>query len=220
MQRRLAPMVSRTSEIQEPTRYIAGVYISGVDLQGEALASVVVLSYPSMEVAEVQVARQRPNFPYVPGLLSFRETPLLMQALEMLTLSPDIIVVDGHGLAHPRRFGIACHIGLLYGVPTIGCAKSILVGKHGPLGMKAGAWAELVHHEEVVGAALRTQDGKAPVYVSIGHQVDLPAAIQWALACTGGHRIPEPTRLAHQAAAGRTERLRHAAAASQGEPLS
>ncbi len=203
VQRHLAPMVSRTNHVSEHPRYVAGVDISSVDHHGEAMGAVVVLTYPQLEVAEVQTAVARPLMPYVPGLLSFRESPVLIMAMDKLSLTPDIIMVDGHGLAHPRRFGIACHLGLVFDVPAIGCGKSILRGRHGPLGIEAGSTAELVDKEEVVGAALRTQAGKTPIYPTIGHKVDLPAAIRWVMACTTKYRMPEPTRLAHLAASGR-----------------
>lgn len=203
LQRRLASRVSRTNGLRQPPRYIAGADISGARRDEEALGAVVVLRYPELEVAEVRTTRKRPPMPYVPGLLSFRETPVLLDAFERLTVTPDLVMVDGQGLAHPRRFGIACHIGLLLDLPSIGCAKSILVGRHGPLGHPRGAQAPLQDGAEVVGVALRTQDGAAPVFVSVGHKVDLETAVAWVLACAPRFRLPEPTRMAHEAASGR-----------------
>jgi deoxyribonuclease V len=203
LQRLLAPTVSCISAIPDDVRYVAGVDISGSDAEGMVLAAVAVLSYPDLEVAEVSLARGKPSLPYIPGLLSFRETPVLIDALEGLELTPDIIITDGQGLAHPRRFGIACHIGLLADVPAIGCAKSILTGRHGPLGSEAGSHAELTDQGEVIGVALRSRTGVSPVYVSVGHKIDLASATKWVLACCKGRRLPETTRLAHQAAAGR-----------------
>ena len=162
----------------------------------------VVLRLPDLEVVEVKRDEAKARFPYIPGLLSFRESPALLAALERLATAPDFILVDGQGLAHPRRFGIACHIGLVTEVPTIGCAKSILRGRHALMAEEAGSWTELVDRGEVVGAAVRTRTGVSPLYVSIGHRVDLPWAVHWVLACCRGYRMPEPTRLAHQAAAG------------------
>ena len=162
-----------------------------------------VLGYPELELEEVSLAEGKPGIPYIPGLLSFRETPVLIDALEALELTPDIIIVDGQGLAHPRLFGIACHIGLLTDTPTIGCAKSILTGRHGSLGREAGSRAEMVSKGTVVGTALRSRTDVAPLYVSVGHKVDLTSAVEWVLACCRGRRLPETTRLAHQAAAGR-----------------
>lgn len=202
IQRELASQVSLKNEMVESPKTVAGLDISAEDAQGTVRAAVVALSLPGLEVLEVQVASGRPPFPYIPGLLAFREAPVGVAALERLVSTPDLIVVDGQGLAHPRRFGIACHIGLLAGVPTIGCAKSILRGRHGPLGTQRGAVAELVDGGEVVGAALRTKEATSPVYISVGHKVDLDTAVRWSLACCRGHRLPEPTRLAHLAAGG------------------
>ena len=203
LQRRLAPLVSRTSAITPNAQYVAGLDISPPGPEGTVQAAVVVLGYPDLEVREVRLAEGKPGLPYIPGLLSFRETPVLIDALESLDLNPDIIIVDGHGLAHPRAFGIACHIGLFTDTPTIGCAKSILTGRHGPVGVQAGSTAELVSRGRVVGLALRTRDNVRPVYVSVGHKVDLASAAQWVLKCCRGRRLPETTRLAHNAAAGR-----------------
>ena len=216
LQRLLAPTVSCISAIPDDVRYVAGVDISGSDAEGMVLAAVAVLSYPDLEVAEVSLARGKPSLPYIPGLLSFRETPVLIDALEGLELTPDIIITDGQGLAHPRRFGIACHIGLLADVPAIGCAKSILTGAHGPLGSEAGSHAELTDQGEVIGVALRSRTGVSPVYVSVGHKIDLASATKWVLACCKGRRLPETTRLAHQAAAGRLAPGRRTPASGSG----
>ena len=217
LQRRLAPMVSCASAIPDSVRHLAGVDISGSDAEGTVRAAVVVLRYPDLELEEVSLAEGKPSLPYIPGLLSFRETPMLIDALESLDLTPDIIITDGQGLAHPRRFGIACHIGLLTDTSTIGCAKSILTGRHGPLGSEAGSRAELLDRGEVVGVALRTRTGVSPVYVSAGHKIDLTSAVEWVLASCRGRRLPETTRLAHEAAAGRlAPGRRKLAADSQG----
>jgi deoxyribonuclease V len=202
IQTHLASRVSRVASLPPGVRYIAGVDISVPRFKGLARGAVVVLHYPSLELAEVRVAEAEPPFPYVPGLLSFREVPVLRGVLEKLETAPDLLLVDGQGLAHPRRFGIACHLGLLLDVPTIGCAKSILVGSHTLLSEEAGGYTELVHEGEVVGAAVRTRVGVKPVYVSVGHCVDLATAVRWTFACCRGYRIPEPTRLAHLAAGG------------------
>ena len=154
---------------------------------------------------ETKVVKESLDFPYVPGLLSFREAPLTLAACEKLTLTPDLILVDGQGIAHPRRLGLACHLGLFLNMPTIGCAKSRLCGSHEMPGVEAGSYAEVIDKGEVIGAALRTRSGVKPVYVSIGHKIDLPAAIHWVLECCRGYRLPEPTRLAHLAATGRLE---------------
>jgi deoxyribonuclease V len=138
------------------------------------------------------------RFPYVPGLLSFRELPVLAAAWTQLAQKPDLIIFDGQGIAHPRRLGLACHGGLLFGVPSIGCAKSLLVGTHGPLGEERGATAELRHRGEVVGMAVRTRRGVSPVYVSPGHLMDLPTAVEWVLRVSPRYREPETTRHAHR----------------------
>jgi deoxyribonuclease V len=204
IQRRLAGQVSQKNELGTP-RLIAGVDISAEGSSGQARGAAVVLSYPDLDVAEVRVAWGKPGFPYVPGLLSFRESPLILAACEKLSLSPDLVLVDGQGLAHPRRLGLASHLGLLLDIPTIGCAKSRLWGQHEAVGEDAGSTAELVDKGEVIGAVLRTQVGKIPLYVSVGHKIDLSNAIQWVLRCCRNHRLPEPLRLAHLAAGGSLE---------------
>ena len=168
-----------------------------------ARGAVVVLRLPELTLVESTVAEERVEFPYVPGFLSFREAPLLLAAWERLSLTPDLVVVDAQGIAHPRRLGLASHLGLFLDVPTIGCAKSRLCGRHGDPGEDPGSSAPLMDNGEVIGAALRTKRGTKPVYVSIGHKVDLEAALHWVMACCHGYRLPEPTRLAHLAAAGR-----------------
>ena len=202
IQRALAAQVVRSNELEAP-HLVAGVDISGEDSRGLARGAVVVLRFPELEIVEQGVATLRLSFPYVPGLLSFREVPLILAACERLSVTPDLFIADAHGIAHPRRLGLASHLGLLLDVPTIGCAKSILCGQHGDLGQEPGDYAPLLESDEVIGAALRTKRGVNPVYVSIGHRVDLEAAIQWVTACLRGYRLPEPTRLAHLAASGK-----------------
>ena len=202
LQLQLAPRVSTASGIGSQVSHLAGTDISPPDSEGTVRAAVVVLSYPGLEVEEVSLAEGKPGFPYIPGLLSFREIPVLVDALEGLRLAPDIIIADGQGLAHPRRFGLACHIGLLTDTPTIGCAKSRLIGSHAPVGREAGSRAELMDRGEVVGVALRTRADVRPVYVSVGHKVDLASTSHWVLAASTWRRLPETTRLAHRAAAG------------------
>ncbi len=199
IQRRLAALVSERNEIASP-KLIAGVDISSPTAQGVARGAVVILDYPQLRVVETKVAELSVSFPYVPGLLSFRESPLILAACQEVSITPDIILVDGQGIAHPRRLGIASHLGLLLDMPTIGCAKSILCGRHEPVGATPGSFAELRHNGEVIGAALRTKAGVTPVYVSIGHKVDLESAIFWVMECCRGYRLPEPARLAHLAA--------------------
>jgi deoxyribonuclease V len=201
IQHRLGRRVSRNSEVITP-RFIAGVDISVEKALGMATGAVVVLEYPALELVETQVAQGRPSFPYVPGLLSFRESPLTLAACEKLSITPDLILVDGQGIAHPRRLGLASHLGLLLNTPTIGCAKSLLCGQHEELAFDAGSYAEVVDKGETIGVVLRTKAGVKPIYVSIGHKVDLETAIYWVMNCCRGYRLPEPTRLAHLAAGG------------------
>jgi deoxyribonuclease V len=201
IQLKLASQVSKTNELANP-RFIAGVDISVDRKRGMGRGAVVVLSYPGLEIAEVQTVEDSIDFPYVPGLLSFREAPITLAACERLSITPDLILVDGQGIAHPRRLGLASHLGLFLDTPTIGCAKSRLCGSHSELGQEAGSYAELSDNGEVIGVALRTKAGVKPVYVSIGHRVDLEAAIYWVTQCCRGYRLPEPTRLAHLAAGG------------------
>ena len=204
IQKRLAPMVNLSDCMEDQPKYVAGVDISPPDGKGNTVGAAVVVELPKLQIVEVKVYQAEPLFPYVPGLLSFREAPLILGALELLTTTPDLILVDGQGLAHPRRFGLACHIGLFTDTPTIGCAKSILIGRpEVVLPSSAGSRVPLTDKGETVGAAVRTRQSVNPIYVSIGHKVSLQKAIDLTLACCKGYRMPEPTRLAHLAAAGR-----------------
>ena len=162
----------------------------------ECVAAAVAWSVRERRVLEERVARRPLTFPYVPGLLSFREAPAVLAALSELTTPVDALLCDGQGLAHPRRFGLACHLGVLTGIPAVGCAKSVLVGEHGDLGPARGTRVPLEHREERVGTVLRTRDGVRPVFVSVGHRMDLPAAEALVLACAIGFRLPEPVRRA------------------------
>jgi len=213
IQRRLATQVSRNSEVITP-RFIAGVDISAERGRGAATAAVVVVSYPEFKIAETEIVEGELNFPYVPGLLSFRESPLILSACERLTVTPDLFLVDGQGIAHPRRMGFASHLGLFLNIPTIGCAKSLLCGTHEMPGIEPGSYAEIIDKGEVIGAALRTKRGMNPIYVSTGHKINLQDAIHWALECCRGYRVPEPTRLAHLAAGG-NPKLQKAASVSE-----
>jgi deoxyribonuclease V len=181
------------------------VDISAQKTQGVATAAVVVLQYPELGLVETKVVQGKLDFPYIPGFLSFRESPITLAACEGLGVTPDLILVDGQGVAHPRRMGLASHLGLFLNTPTIGCAKSLLCGSHEEPGIEPGSYAEVVDRGETIGVALRTKLGAKPIYVSIGHKVDLPAAIHWVLECCRGYRLPEPTRLAHLAAGGNLE---------------
>ena len=174
---------------------------AGVDMaispDGErCVAGVVLWDMKARTVCEAQLAWCALTFPYVPGLLSFREAPAVLAALRRLEREPDVILCDGQGYAHPRRFGIACHLGVILDRPTIGCAKSRLVGDYAEPAPGRGARAALTAGGERIGTVLRTRDGVKPVYVSVGHRIDLDGAVRIVLRCGGGYRVPEPTRLA------------------------
>lgn len=202
IQLRLAREVVTEDQVGNP-RFVGGVDISSADSDGVARGAIVVLSYPELGVVEIETAEDRLTFPYIPGLLSFRECPLILAACQKLRNTPDLVLVDGQGIAHPRRLGLASHLGLFLGLPTIGCAKSILCGRQKPLGEAVGSHAELIDDGEIIGAALRTKIGVGPIYVSVGHKIRLPSALHWVMECCLGYRLPEPTRLAHSAAGGK-----------------
>ncbi|MCC7413059.1 MAG: deoxyribonuclease V [Gammaproteobacteria bacterium] len=190
---------SRVRAVDEraPVRYVAGVDVGFEDGGTVARAAVVVLAWPSLVEVEHAIARRPVAFPYVPGLLSFREIPVVLAALRRLHLRPDLVLCDGQGYAHPRRFGIACHLGVLLDWPTVGVAKSLLVGTHAPLPVARGRWRALRADGEIIGAALRTRTGVRPVYVSVGHRVSLRTALRFVLGCAPRYRLPETTRAAH-----------------------
>lgn len=200
LQRNLASMVSVSPLADAAIQRVGGVDVGFPRGREIARASVAVFEYPGMDGLDHASVDVPITFPYVPGLLSFREIPAIFAALEKLTILPDLLITDGHGYAHPRRFGLACHLGVCLDLPTIGCAKSILVGEYGNLGESRGSCADLVDGEEIVGAALRTRDGVKPVFVSVGHNVDLPSAVRIILNCGGGYRLPKPTLWAHRLA--------------------
>ena len=201
LQRRLSKKVSWKGELSAPS-YIAGVDIASGRASEMAQAAVVVLSYPELRMLAVELVQGRLVLPYIPGLLSFRELPLIIDACRKLSITPDLMMVDGQGVAHPRRLGLASHLGLLLGLPTIGCAKSRLCGSYSVPGEESGSYTELVDRGETIGAVLRTKTGIKPVYVSTGHKISLENAIYWVMQCCRGYRLPEPTRLAHLAAGG------------------
>jgi len=178
-------------------RYIVGIDVSMNRFDRFGYAAVVVFSYPELEVVEVASSKREITFPYIPGLLSFRETPIIAEALEKLKTEPDVIFLDGQGIAHPRRFGIASHIGVLLDKPTIGVAKTRLVGEYEEPPSEKGAWSPLKDKGEVIGAVLRTKNRVKPVFVSTGHRISLEEAVKLTLSVARGYRIPEPTRIAH-----------------------
>ena len=177
-------------------RFVAGADMAFDPETEVAFAGVIVYGFPGFEEVERRMARRQLRFPYIPGLLSFRESPVLLAAFARLRTEPDLILIDGHGLAHPRRFGIACHIGILFDKPTIGCAKSRLVGEHQEPGKKAGSTTSLMLEGERIGVVLRTRDDVRPIYVTTGHRVSLDSAVALVKQCLDGFRIPKPTRQA------------------------
>jgi len=180
--------------------------VAGVDIgfkKDIARASVVVLSFPELQVVDSVVTESPVRFPYIPGLLSFREIPPLLTAFTQLQTEPDLVIVDGQGIAHPRRFGLASHLGLILDKPAIGCAKSRLCGQYEEPESEQGSYTYLMDKDEVIGAVVRTRKNVQVVYISIGHRISLDAARTWALACCRGYRLPETTRYAHNAASGK-----------------
>jgi deoxyribonuclease V len=181
-------------------------HVGGIDISlrdDRATAAVVVLDFATLQVVDYAVHQLAIRFPYVPGLLTFRECPSIIAAAKKLKVEPDLLMVDGHGIAHPRRIGIAAHIGLLFDKPTIGCAKSRLIGKHEEPALEVGSQTDLWDREELIGTVLRTKIKCRPLYISIGHKIELPTAVELVLACDRGYRLPEPTRFAHQVAGGK-----------------
>ncbi len=181
--------------------------IAGVDVGFEAKgsitrAAIVVLSYPRLQPLEQSIARLPTSFPYIPGLLSFREVPAILQALSKLRQPPDIFLCDGQGMAHPRRFGLACHLGVYTDIPCVGVAKTRLIGNHAAVPAEKGGWVPLIDKDETIGAVLRTRTGVKPLYISIGHKVSLERSIELVLACTTRYKLPETTRAAHRLASG------------------
>jgi deoxyribonuclease V len=177
-------------------RFVAGLDAHYQTDAGLAWGAAAVLAWPSLELVESALACRPLDFPYVPGLLSFREAPALLAALACLSRRPDLLFVDGHGIAHPRRFGLASHVGVLADLPTIGVAKSRLIGRFAPPSQEKGASSPLTDADEVIGAVLRTRARVRPVFVSVGHRIGLQAALALALQATSRYRIPEPIRLA------------------------
>lgn len=187
----------RLAPLRKPIKTIAGADISFNKFSPVVYAGLVVMRLPSLEVIEEVGVVSETQFPYVPGLLSFRESPSVLEAWAKLKIEPDAVMFDGQGIAHPRRVGIASHVGLIINRPTLGCAKSVLVGKYEEPAEERGNWTELIDKGEVVGAAVRTKTKVQPIYVSPGHLIDLEGAIKLTLECDGGYRQPEPTRRAH-----------------------
>ncbi len=200
IQQDLAPRVVTRNSLKD-VRHVLGLDVS-VERNGEATAAAVTVTYPGLQIAEKVVLKDKVEFPYVPGLLSFREIPISLRVCEKLVIGPDLVMVDGQGRAHPRRIGLASHLGLFLGIPTIGCAKSRLCGDCVEPAEFPGSRNELKDNMEVIGTVLRTRSGSKPLFISVGHMIDLSAAVDWVLKCCLGYRLPEPTRLAHLASKG------------------
>jgi len=201
LQRELATHVTLADRFGE-VRTIAGVDVGFEQANTITRAAVAVLAYPSLAPLEYAIAREPTRFPYVPGLLSFREVPAVLAALAQLSAMPDLLLCDGQGIAHPRRLGIASHLGILLDLPAIGVAKSRLVGEHAEPGEEKGAWQPLIDKGETVGCVLRSRTGVKPLYISPGHRVSLDSARHWVMACLTRYRLPETTRWAHRLASG------------------
>jgi deoxyribonuclease V len=197
LQQQLAGQVLQKNQFG-PVSTVAGVDVSYGD--GTAKAAAVVLSYPDLEMIDCSVVRRSVEFPYVPGLLSFREGPVMFDALEKLKHKPDLLIFDGHGWAHPRRLGLASHLGVILDLPSIGCAKASLCGSYDEPGPLSGDFTFLNEQGEIIGAAVRSRSKVKPVFVSVGHRIDLATSITFVIACCRGYRVPETTRWAHRLA--------------------
>ncbi len=196
LQKKWAALVITEDDLPDSIKTVAGIDVAYNDTQ--AFAAVVLLEADTGKQQQLVSAETTVQFPYVPGLLSFREVPAIMRALEKLSARPDLVLCDGQGIAHPRRFGLACHIGVLYDLPAIGCAKTRLTGRADEPGLTKGSYTDLLAKGQTIGAVLRTRDGVNPLYISSGHRISLPTALQWILKLTTRYRLPEPTRLADQ----------------------
>lgn len=199
LQQVLAQKVVREGRIEAP-RYVAGIDVGFEARNTITRAAVVVLDYEDLHILTHAVAQRPTTFPYIPGLLSFREVPAVLDALQQLDITPDVLLCDGQGIAHPRRFGIASHIGVLTGIPAIGVAKKRLIGEYTPPPQTKGAWEPLLDDDECIGAVLRTRVNTHPLFISIGHRISLPDAIAMVMHCITRYRLPETTRAAHHLA--------------------
>ncbi len=198
---------SLRKEVITRDQFGAVQYVAGVDVGFEAdgtvtRAAVAVLSYPELQLCDQAIARRPTTFPYIPGFLSFREVPAVLEALATVKIVPDLLLCDGQGIAHPRRLGIACHLGVLTNLPSIGVAKSRLIGKHAEVPDQRGIWEPLYDRGETIGAVLKTRPNTLPLYISPGHRISLETAIAYVMGCTTKYRLPETTRFAHKLASG------------------
>ncbi len=202
IQQRLGRFVRLEDDLPDPVTTVAGVDAGFKNGGALTRAAVAVLDYPALTLEEQAIAEVPTRFPYIPGLLSFREIPAVLEALARLPALPDLLLCDGQGIAHPRRLGIASHLGVLLDHPTIGVGKTRLIGTHDPVPEAKGAWVPLRDKGEVIGAVVRTRAGVKPLYVSPGHRISVEGAVKWVLACTTRYKLPETTRWAHRLASG------------------
>lgn len=213
LQRELAARVDRHDPPGFAPQRVAGVDVGFEDGGATTRAAVVVLDIDTLQPLDCAIARRPTHFPYVPGLLSFREIPAVLDALALLQTLPDVLLCDGQGIAHPRRLGIAAHLGVLTGLPSLGVAKSLLTGSHGEVPEQPGQWTPLLDRGETIGAVLRTRAGCKPVYISGGHRISLATAVALVLRCTTRYRLPETTRWADGIASRKLPITRHLPAA-------
>lgn len=197
LQQQLALKVVREDRL-DAVHYVAGVDAAYGEDNDKLTAAVVILEVETLKVVESVMVEDRVSFPYIPGLFSFRELPPIMKAFEKIQTTPQLIVCDGQGLAHPRRFGLACHLGVVFDTPAIGCGKTRLAGDYAEPGTERGAASPLIDNDEVIGSVLRTQTGVKPVFVSVGHRISLETACDWVLKLAPAYRLPETTRQADQ----------------------
>ena len=193
-----------TQDDFKTVRYVAGVDVGFKNNYQITQAAVAVLSFPSLELVEKAIAQIPTTFPYIPGFLSFREIPAIVEALKKIQITPDLILCDGQGLAHPRRFGLACHLGVLIDLPTIGVAKSLFIGKHDELSLEKGNWQPLIDRDETIGLVLRSRTKVKPIYISVGHKISLPTAKDYVMQCLTKYRLPETTRWADKLASNKS----------------
>ena len=187
-----------TEDTFDTIKHVAGVDVGFENGGRITRAAVVVLDFPSLHFKEVSIGTCRTSFPYIPGLLSFRELPAVIKAVEKIKRIPDLFLCDGQGYAHPRRFGIACHLGVILDIPSLGVGKTRLLGQHKPVTNDKGAWKPLMDKKECIGAVLRTRQNVKPVYISVGHRISLETAIKTVMQCTTRFKLPETTRWAHK----------------------
>lgn len=201
IQLELSQQVILKDQYSQPA-YVAGVDVGMLDDGKITRAAIAVLEFPSLVLADKSITKVKTTFPYVPGYLSFRELPAILKAIELLNIKPDIFLCDGQGIAHPRRFGIACHLGVLLDAPTIGVAKSRLIGTYREPGIEKGHFSALYDNDKQIGVVLRTRKNVKPLFISPGHRISIKSAMEITISCTTKYRLPETTRFAHKLASG------------------